>query len=1222
MTRPFDKHLDSDELNRLVSLEETSVSGSEQLSEPALGEAQRHVESCQDCSRKLQRHKFVHSEILRMRVPNPSPPTPECMGDAEWLEVAAGLVPEAKTRELMKHAAQCGHCGPLLKNAAEAISDEATPSEETLLASLRSARPEWRKNMAATLRHGVRQGLQQKRPWWQAVSVWPTPAYAFAGIAALAIVAWIGVRTLHSPSAEQLLAQAYSEHRTLEVRIPGAKYAPMQAERGTAHSDFDKPQSLLKAEDLIGENLRKNPTDPVWLQARARADLLNGNYDSAIKSLERALETEPDSSSLLTDLGSTYFVRAKSTDRQIDYGYAINSLGKALVKSPDDPIALFNRALACEQMFLYTQAVNDWEHYLRIDPQGEWAEEARKRLQEIKDKVNQHNQSMAEPLLTPEQISARRSDDQFLSKIDSRVEEYLHTAIAEWLTKAFPMAGPPSKDSLAALSVLSTIMFERHNDSWLADMLSQQKGAQFSAGIQSLAQALSADDAGNYSKGREAAQRAALMFRSAGNRAAEIRAIAEQIYADHLSWESGECVSLLQRLSMPLQNSRYWWLRAQMSLERSNCANQTADMGTYLSAIDDGVKQAKVHGYTALYLRGLGFEALAAASIGNVAKGFSLAVQGLGLFWSNPVEVMKGYNFYSHLDAIANELGLSHFQVRVCLEGTVLLDTGPNVLRRAMAHSFAGKAAYLANNPSVAVSEFSKARELFSEAPQSPATMGDRLDAEVWVANAEISRGDLRRAADILTAIKPALFDAPGLDPEIEYYTAEANLGMRKASVSDLEPTLRSVLFLAEWSLKTFPDEQGRRTWAEQSQDVYRDVVEWKLRQGDATSSLELWEWYKGAEIRASERNGAEQTGDNAGALPDPRNAPPIPAPTAITGLLPSLHDQTVVAFATFYDGIAVWIYDDRGVFSNWVAAPQDRVRELAVGLRRLCSDSTSNLADLRTTAHSLYDLLLRPIEGRLDPKRTLLLEPDGYLATIPWDVLLDSGGRYLAQRFATVISPGAYWLTRRGAPATITPATAALVVSVPSSPAEDLVPLSEAEPEGQMVAGTFTQSLWLRGRSATVSAIRAGLRSRGIFHFVGHAIASPQRSGLVLAEVDPATNRSRLFTAQSLRGSEINTLQLAVLSACPTDFDGRAVETAEDGLPGTFLRAGVPHVVTSRWNVDSGQASVFMAQFYQRLLAGAGVSESIRSARLALASQPASSHPYYWSAFEPEGMQ
>jgi hypothetical protein len=112
-----------------------------------------------------------------------------------------------------------------LKNAAEALVDEATPSEEALLASLQSARPEWRKNMAATLRDSVRD-RQPKSSWWRAVFAWPAPAYAFAGIVAVAVVAWIGVRALHPPSAEQLLAQAYTEHRTLEVRIPGARYAP------------------------------------------------------------------------------------------------------------------------------------------------------------------------------------------------------------------------------------------------------------------------------------------------------------------------------------------------------------------------------------------------------------------------------------------------------------------------------------------------------------------------------------------------------------------------------------------------------------------------------------------------------------------------------------------------------------------------------------------------------------------------------------------------------------------------------------------------------------------------------------------------------------------------------------------------------------------------------------------------------------------------------------
>jgi len=560
-------------------------------------------------------HKSVQSEILRLGVPSIVPTGPDCVDETEWFNVAGGLLPEAKTRELMKHAAQCGHCGPLLKNAAETLSDEVTPSEETLLASLRSTRLEWQKNMAATLRGDLRK-RRQKTSWWRAVLAWPTPAYAFAGIAAVAIVAWIGLRILHPPSAEQLLAQAYSERRTMEVRIPGAKYAPMQAERGTQRSDFDKPQPLLKAEFLIAENLGKNPNDPVWLQARARADLLNGNYDSAIKSLQRALETQPNSPGLLTDLGSAYFVRAKATERPIDYGYAINSLGRALAKSPDDPIALFNRALACEQMFLYAQAMDDWEHYLRIDRQGAWAEEARKRLATIQEKFNKRQQSEADPLLTPSEIANDIQDSALQDRIDARIEEYLHVALTEWLLQAFP-ASPvePSKDSRVALATLAEITLRKHDDSWLTDLLGHTAGLQFSSGLQALSASVAADDRGDYSSANNFAQHAVQLLRTAASPAGELRARAEEVYSDHLLWEGQRCILLLRSLEEPLSSNSYGWLQGQMSLEKSNCASIVGDLGTYEKAIGAGIREAQTHHYTSLFLRGLGFQALSAASI-------------------------------------------------------------------------------------------------------------------------------------------------------------------------------------------------------------------------------------------------------------------------------------------------------------------------------------------------------------------------------------------------------------------------------------------------------------------------------------------------------------------------------------------------------------------------------------------------------------------------------
>jgi hypothetical protein len=119
---------------------------------------------------------------------------PACVADGKWLNVAAGLLPEGEASELLKHASQCGYCGPLLKRATETLTDEGTPSEEALLASLSSARPEWQQNMAATLRGS-------------------------------------SPRILGATFVEQLLAQAYTEHRTLEVRIAGANYAPVRVER-------------------------------------------------------------------------------------------------------------------------------------------------------------------------------------------------------------------------------------------------------------------------------------------------------------------------------------------------------------------------------------------------------------------------------------------------------------------------------------------------------------------------------------------------------------------------------------------------------------------------------------------------------------------------------------------------------------------------------------------------------------------------------------------------------------------------------------------------------------------------------------------------------------------------------------------------------------------------------------------------------------------------------
>ena len=251
--------------------------------------------------------------------------------------------------------------------------------------------------------------LRTRRPapppsWHGKRFSWKLPALATAAIALTVIAISVGTRLLHETSVDQLLATAYTERRTLEVRIPGAQaFTPARRTRSHPIPTLKNLRPLLKAEALISEKLQKNPNDPTWLEARARADLLDGNYDSAVKTLLRARSSFlPIPPPLLTDLGSAYYMRGQSADRALDYGNAIEALGEALAKSPNDPIALFNRALACEQLFLYSQAVADWEHYLREDPDGEWAQEAREHLDTLKQKIEKRQQPHAGSLLPPE----------------------------------------------------------------------------------------------------------------------------------------------------------------------------------------------------------------------------------------------------------------------------------------------------------------------------------------------------------------------------------------------------------------------------------------------------------------------------------------------------------------------------------------------------------------------------------------------------------------------------------------------------------------------------------------------------------------------------------------------------------------------------------------------------------------------------------------------------
>src|ERR1051326_3036574 len=112
MGRPFDKHIDSRELEALVSSYSTSGDNRDGLSPDFIREVTRHLESCSDCKSKVLKYRELLNGLSNVAGQGLASRGADCPRDkdVDWHEVAAGLWPESKAAQLIRHAALCGHC--------------------------------------------------------------------------------------------------------------------------------------------------------------------------------------------------------------------------------------------------------------------------------------------------------------------------------------------------------------------------------------------------------------------------------------------------------------------------------------------------------------------------------------------------------------------------------------------------------------------------------------------------------------------------------------------------------------------------------------------------------------------------------------------------------------------------------------------------------------------------------------------------------------------------------------------------------------------------------------------------------------------------------------------------------------------------------------------------------------------------------------------------------
>jgi CHAT domain-containing protein len=373
----------------------------------------------------------------------------------------------------------------------------------------------------------------------------------------------------------------------------------------------------------------------------------------------------------------------------------------------------------------------------------------------------------------------------------------------------------------------------------------------------------------------------------------------------------------------------------------------------------------------------------------------------------------------------------------------------------------------------------------------------------------------------------------------------------------------------------------------------------------------------------------------------------------------PSKSDQTAIAetirpnermLSYFLGRDASYLFVSSGAGVEVFVLPKRAAIEEKVGFYiRLLRQLAGKTADLPASvfddaSEELFDVLVGPAAGILEPGETLVLLPDGILNRLPFS-LLRHGDAYLIEMHPIFYAPSLqslYYLRRREARRNEEGGGKELdVIAVGSRgggqggnrpgrvyPLTD-IPVEElplADEEARSVAAMFEKSLVLVGRDATERSFKnAPLGAANIIHIAAHSYVDNEdvrRSFIVL---NPETEG----TGGGVGGIEDDLLQwhevaglrtdaaLVTLSACRTAGGVLAYGEGITGLTQAFLYAGGNCVLASFIDVPDRFAGRFMAAFYRHLKSGQSGAEALRATQLEAADWRYASHgPALWGSF------
>ena len=264
--------------------------------------------------------------------------------------------------------------------------------------------------------------------------------------------------------------------------------------------------------------------------------------------------------------------------------------------------------------------------------------------------------------------------------------------------------------------------------------------------------------------------------------------------------------------------------------------------------------------------------------------------------------------------------------------------------------------------------------------------------------------------------------------------------------------------------------------------------------------------------------------------------------------------------------------------------------------------------------AKQLYDWLIDPLEPDLQSRAidTLVFVPDGSLRLIPLAALHD-GRQFLAQRYATAITPG---LTLMEASRLADSQIQLLACGLSVSPHPDLAPLMYVPEELEEIVKMF-EGVGLLDQQFLLSRLEQEVRDRqySVVHIASHGHFGANADDTFVWAYDHKLTLGgleRLIRPVRFRDQP---LELLVLSACQT---AAGDDRAALGLAGIALKAGARSAVATLWPIHDRATSLLVRAFYEQIRADPTVSKAkaLQRARIHFINNREYNDPFYWSPF------